>query len=174
MGASAIRTTIRVATAVLGASLMASAFAQSAPTALHPGDPGYAPLLEAATAPLRDALGDRVTLEVERLDTLGRWAFVLGNMRSPGGARPDFSETRFAARAASGGMSDVYVALLQRAPAADDDDFGTEPAADDGSADAPTAAAAGWRVVDHAIGPGDVAWLTWPEDHAAPRALFGF
>jgi len=28
--------------------------------------------------------------------------------------------------------------------------------------------------VDFAIGPGDVAWLGWPQEHAAPRALFGF
>ena len=48
-------------------------------------------------------------------------------------------------------MSDVYVALLRR----DGDE-------------------AEWLVLDHAIGPGDVAWLAWPDKHAAPRALFGF
>ena len=31
-----------------------------------------------------------------------------------------------------------------------------------------------WTLVDHAIGPADVAWLTWPTKHAVPRQLFGF
>ena len=56
-----------------------------------------------------------------------------------------------AERAAQGGMSDLHVALLRR----------------DEDSDA-------WTLVDHAIGPGDVAWLTWPTTHAAPRQLFGF
>ena len=54
-----------------------------------------------------------VVLDVERLDRVGRWAFVMGTMRSPGGERPDYAGTPYAARAATGGMSDTYVALLR-------------------------------------------------------------
>lgn len=177
---------------------MPATFPQAAPRALQPEDTGYRPLLETATTPLREAFGDRVVVEVERLDCLGRWAFLQGSMRTPGGQRPDFRGTEYAERAAAGSMSDVYVALLRHDPpprdgtggdgnadgdpdaaaATDADGAGAGAApADPGSAatDAACADAPGdWVVLDHAIGPGDVAWLTWPQEHAAPRAVFGF
>lgn len=161
---------------------MNPAFAQAAPRQMHSGDTGYALLLEAASAPLHARLGDGVSLQVERLDRLGNWAFVLGTMRAAGGGRVDYQGTPFAEAAAQGGMSDVYVALLRREPDADD--------ANQAAAAAPAAAAArdqagdgdddagfpagSWTVLDYAIGPGDVVWLDWPQEHAAPRALFGF
>lgn len=187
---------------------MNPSFAQASPQAMHPGDPGYDLLLEAATTPLREALGDRVELDVERMDRIGEWAFVLGSLRAPGGGRPDYADTRFAEAASQGAMSDVYVALLRRehdepmtagedaARMAEAAGSGQPDAADTSAAPAETAAqdqaglqpggsrppvdatvfpAGGrWRVLDHAIGPGDVAWLEWPREHAAPRALFGF
>lgn len=160
---------------------MPATFPQAAPQALHVDDAGYQPLLETATGPLRQALGERVTVEVERLDCLGRWAFLQGNMRTPGGQRPDFRGTPYAERAAAGGMSDVYVALLRRDPAPGDDGSGEEAsgatidAGPEGAASASCATGSGeWVILDHAIGPGDVSWLTWPQEHAAPRALFGF
>ena len=130
---------------------MNTSFAQSAPVSLQAGDDGYDVLLDAATGPLRDKAGGDVRVEVERLDTLGRWAFLQGAMHDREGGRARWTGTEYAERAAQGGMSNVYVALLHR-----------------DSEDAP------WVVLDHAIGPGDVAWLTWPDEHAAPRALFGF
>ncbi|MGY1459705.1 hypothetical protein ACW5F0_13855 [Luteimonas sp. A534] len=182
---------------------MNPSFAQATPQSMRPGDAGYDAMLEAATGPLRAALDGKVELDVERMDRLGSWAFVLGTMRAPGGGRPDLSGTRFAEASAQGAMSDVYVVLLrheQDASPVDDgeavDATGDGDAAADADADAaasaaPAAAAARdqrgdstgadgvpfggtWRVLDHAIGPGDVAWLDWPQAHAAPRALFGF
>ncbi|MEN4902420.1 hypothetical protein [Luteimonas sp. TWI662] len=154
---------------------MSHAFAQSTVAPQHPGAPGYDVLLDAATAPLRSALGDRVVVEVERLDRLGDWAFLQGTLRAPGGGRPDYAGTPYAERAAAGGMSDVYVALLRAQPAQSSaDEDAREPPTDDGAStelDPPTPR---WTVLDHAIGPSDVAWLTWPETHAAPRQLFGF
>ena len=162
---------------------MSATFPQAAPTALHAGEEGYPELLDAATAPLREVLGDRVVVEVERLDCLGRWAFLMGNMRTPGGERPDFRGTAYAAHAAAGSMSDVYVALLRRDPpggaAAAQDESETKG---DGEAHPPGEVEAAdclalpgqWVLLDHAIGPGDVAWLDWPGEHAAPRAVFGF
>lgn len=164
-----------LATLAIGTA-MSAPFPQAAPRALQAGDAGYQELLDAATAPLHEVLGERVVVEVERLDCLGRWAFLLGNMRTPGGERPDFRGTPWAEHAAAGSMSDVYVALLRRDPAGDT------------PADADQAPGAGeepdgidclelpgeWVLLDHAIGPGDVAWLDWPAEHAAPRAVFGF
>jgi hypothetical protein len=185
---------------------MNPSFAQAQVQAMHAGDAGYAVLLDAAMVPLRESLDGRVELEVERMDRLGDWAFVLGNMRAPGGGRPDLSGTRFADASEQGAMSDVYVVLLRREPGTTPGaEAGTDPAAwvdRDGPAPgaspaAPAQAAARdqaglpaasaatavgsafpagghWQVVDHAIGPGDVAWLDWPAEHAAPRVLFGF
>lgn len=182
----------------LGAA-MTHSFAQAGPQPVNAGDAGYDTLYTAASAPLRDAFGSRVDLAVERMDRMGDWAFVIGNMRSPGGGQADFSGTRFADAAREGSMSDVYVVLLRRQggrgaerdeAAADD-----QGAAADAGPAAPAEAAArdqaglpqetgagvsrhsgqgDWAVVDFAIGPGDVAWLGWPQEHAAPRALFGF
>lgn len=154
---------------------MTSTFPQAAPRALHPDDDGYRLLMETATAPLHELLGDHVVVEAERLDCLGRWVFLLGNMRTPGGERPDFRGTRYADHAAAGSMSDVYVALLRRDP------VDTGDGATDGTdvADGPEAAdcldtPGEWVLLDHSIGPGDVSWLDWPQEHAAPRAVFGF
>jgi len=164
------------ATAVLVVGgLMQPVFAQSAPSPQHPGDAGYDALLAAATAPVRDALGTTVVVEVERLDRLGRWAFLQGTLRSPGGGRPDYAETSFAERAAQGGMSDVYVALLQAPGEAGAEAIDTSGEA--GKAHTSQSAADGvpdWKIIDYSIGPSDVSWLGWPAQHAAPRQLFGF
>lgn len=181
---------LRLATGGLLAALtlglpMPHAFAQSTVVPQQPGDPGYDALLAVATAPLRDAFGDTVTLDVERLDRLGHWAFLQATMRGAEGGRPDYAGTPYAERAQNGGMSDVYVALLRAAPAVSGDDAGeasadppgTSTGADADAGDTGVHADAHpvrWTLVDHAIGPSDVAWLTWPQTHAAPRHLFGF
>lgn len=164
-----------LATLAIGTAMSAT-FPQAAPRALQAEDDGYQELLDAATAPLHEVLGNRVVVEVERLDCLGRWAFLMGNMRTPGGERPDFRGTRFAEHAAAGSMSDLYVALLRRDPEGGAGE-GAEPATDaaDGGVPVDCLELPGeWVLLDHAIGPGDVAWLDWPARHAAPRAVFGF
>lgn len=165
---------------------MPHTFAQSTVTPQRPGDPDYEQLHAAATAPLRDALGGAVVLDVERLDRLGRWAFLMGTMRTPGGERPDYAGTPYAQRAASGGMSDLYVALLRAGPdnanppAVDADDAETsatgfgQQGQGHAQRDHEGHATTDWTVLDYAIGPADVTWLAWPERHAAPRHLFGF
>lgn len=164
-------------------------FAQSTVAPQHPGDPGYEALLEMATAPVRDAFGPSVQVDVDRLDRLGHWAFLQATLRDVDGGRPDYAGTAYAARAEQGGMSDVYVALL-RSPAGAGTGTDPAPAADDPAAppDQADASAAPstpdpqardakpveWTLVDHSIGPSDVSWLTWPQAYAAPRQLFGF
>lgn len=189
-----------LAALILGAA-MQPVFAQSTVSPQHPGDPGYDALLHAATAPVREAFGDAVSVEVERLDRLGRWAFLQGSLRDANGGPARYAGTRYAERAEQGGMSDVYVALLQMpdvtgadAPDRNDGDAGdtatdttagSAPGRDarvagpvrhaDGTPDEDDAASpTPWVLVDHSIGPSDVSWLTWPTDHAAPRQLFGF
>lgn len=179
--------------ALIPGAAMQPAFAQSTVAPQHPGDPGYDALLAAATAPVRDAFDGAVRVDVERLDRLGRWAFLQGTLRDADGGRPDYAGTGYAERAAQGGMSDVYVALLQtpqataEAEAPGQDSDATASADEDGASadertDAPSdasgpaadAASEAWTLVDHSIGPSDVSWLNWPTEHAAPRQLFGF
>lgn len=131
--------------------------APSAPQSLRPGDPVRDAVLQTASAPIFAAFDDRVRVTVERTDRVGPWVFVQGRMKGADGGRPDFSGTAYEKPASAGQMSTVYVALLKKI-----DDFTVD---DD---------ARSWRVADHAIGPSDVAWQTWPDDHAAPPALFGF
>ena len=123
---------------------------QAVPQSLGTEDPVGAVALKAATAPLREALGDRVRVEVQRLNRIGDWVFLQGKMRGTDGGRPNFSGTAYETPAAAGQMSDVYVALLR-------------------DSDADTVE---WQLCAHAIGPSDVAWENWPHDHAAPRELF--
>ena len=155
---------------------MPHSFAQALPTPVLADEPAREVLLAAASGPLEAALGQRVVLDVERVDRIGGWAFVLGTMRAPGGGRPELAGTRFQDAAARGAMSDVYVALLRHEPDAGGDVAGSDAGSRDaaGVGDPGVPAGGRWRVVDHAIGPGDVAWLGWPVEHAAPRALFGF
>ncbi|MEV6909152.1 hypothetical protein [Amycolatopsis sp. NPDC051071] len=136
---------------------MSTPSARSFPQALSPGDPVREAVLQAATARLYDAFGDRVRLAVERLDRIGPWVFLQGTMHGAEIGRPYYVGTGYEARRADGVMSDVYVALLKKTG---------EPGTDND--------ARSWRLSDHAIGPTDVAWLTWPDEHEAPRALFGF
>lgn len=127
--------------------------AQSIPQSLGPDTPDNAvrkAVLKAATAPLGEAFGDRVQVEVEQLDRIGPWVFLRGRLRDVAGGRPDFSGTAYEKPAAAGQMSDVYVALLRQS-----DEHTT-----------------GWQLRAHAIGPSDIAWETWPRDHGAPTALF--
>ncbi|RZQ60055.1 hypothetical protein [Amycolatopsis suaedae] len=119
---------------------------------LGTGDPARQAVLRAATAPLDKAFDDRVRVEVEQLNRVGSWVFLQATMRDAGGGRPYYAGTGYEARRADGVMSDTYVALLRKS----DDD--TRP----------------WRLSDYVIGPTDVAWLTWPDKHEAPRELFGF
>ncbi|WP_410603694.1 hypothetical protein [Amycolatopsis sp. lyj-90] len=136
---------------------MYSPSARSFPVSLTPGDPVREAVLQAATARLDEYFGDRVRVEVEQLDRVGPWVFLQGTMRGTEAGRPYYDGTVYEARRADGVMSDVYVALLKKRD---------EAAADND--------ARSWRLSAYAIGPTDVAWLTWADDHEAPRTLFGF
>ena len=124
---------------------------------LHADSPDYRALLGAARSPLDEAFGERMVLGDIQLARAGEWAFLQARMQAPGGGRPDYAGTDFAERAQAGGMSDLYVALLKH----------------EADASSTPGAHAAWRLVDSAIGPGDVAWLTWPRNHGVPPPLLG-
>ncbi|AGM04101.1 hypothetical protein AB0E55_11480 [Amycolatopsis keratiniphila] len=127
------------------------------PVALNPGDPVREAVLQAATARLDEEFGDQVRVAVEQLDRLGPWVFLQGTMRPAQAGRPYWAGTIYENRRADGVMSDVYVALLKKKSETNVDD---DPRS--------------WRVANCAIGPTDVAWLTWPDDYEIPQELFGF
>ncbi|MFD6070839.1 MULTISPECIES: hypothetical protein [Amycolatopsis] len=131
--------------------------ARPVPVSLNPGDPVREAVLQAATARLDQEFGDRVQVAVEQLDRLGPWVFLQGTMRGTEPGRSYYAGTIYENKRADGVMSDVYVALLKKR---------SETGVDDD--------ARSWRVANCAIGPTDVAWLTWPDEHEVPQELFGF
>lgn len=130
--------------------------ARSIQDSLDPADSIREAVLQVATARLDDAFGDRVRVEVEYLNRIGPWVFLRGKLRGTG-ERPYYAGTVYESRRADGVMSDAYVVLLKKT---------SDTGADND--------ARSWGVADYAIGPTDVAWLTWPDEHEAPPALFGF
>lgn len=123
-----------------------------------PGEPGIPPAeasdperdaMTAALAPRVEAeIGRPVSFTVNTMRVENDWGWLIAQPWTPEGAQIDWSQTRYAERAASGvldGGGTTY-ALLKR-------ENGT------------------WRVVDFAVGPTDVAWADWSERHGAPASV---
>lgn len=104
-------------------------------------------VLKTTGAEVTRALGRPAQLVPERFATGDNWAFVRGRLTERGGGRLSYAGTPFAEAAAGGFKSDAFAALLRRQ-------------------------GANWRVVELAVGPTDVAWATWGQDHRAPAVLF--
>lgn len=104
-------------------------------------------LLDAARIPCERDVGAKVKFVVEALNVSGDWAFLYARMVSPSGGPVDFRRGPLAEAAAEGMASDSFAALLKK----------------DGG---------GWRVVEHATAPTDVAWEPWGQQHGAPREIF--
>jgi hypothetical protein len=103
--------------------------------------------LQAAIAQKLGAyLGSPVSLEVETMQTQGDWAWAVVTPRAPDGKPFDFSKTKYADAELDGGGR-TYLLLAK-------------------SGDT-------WSVRDFAVGPTDVAWLTWPQKHNAPPQVMG-
>lgn len=122
-----------------------------------PGEPGIpveAPnadrdAMTAALAPRVQAeIGQPVSFTVTTMRVEDDWGWLVAQPWTPHGTQIDWSQTRYAERAAEGvldGGGTTY-ALLRR---------------ENGQ----------WRVVDFAVGPTDVAWADWSERHGAPASL---
>jgi hypothetical protein len=119
-------------------------------------EPAREAIVQAATAPLREAFGVRIRLDVGQVNRIGPWVFVQGTMRARDGGPANYAGTVYQARSEDGALSDVFAALLKM----------DENAVSDTDVRS-------WRLLEYAIGPTDVAWLTWPDEHEAPRSLIG-
>jgi hypothetical protein len=105
--------------------------------------------MTAALAPRVEAeIGQPVSFTVNTMRVENDWGWIVAQPWTPDGTQIDWSQTRYAERAAQGvldGGGTTY-ALLKR---------------ENGR----------WRVVDLAVGPTDVAWADWSERHGAPASL---
>lgn len=130
--------------------------APPAPLPIGRTDPAYPVALNAATEPLRQTFGERVRLDIERFERLGRFVFLKGRLRATDGGKI-YAGTSFEQAAEVGHKSNVYVALLRHS------------AQNYGDNDPKY-----WQLIDHHIGPTDVAWDGWAAKHDAPEELFGY
>jgi hypothetical protein len=106
------------------------------------------PLLDALRGPIQKDLGQSVQFVVSTLRVQDGWAFVVATPQTPTGKPIDYARTRYASAIAEGVFDGGTVFALLRS---------------DGSA---------WSVTAFVIGPTDVAYLAWPEQHGAPATLF--
>lgn len=106
-------------------------------------------ILDAARIPVAEELGKPPLFAVRQLNREGEWAFLFADMQQQGGQPFDYSGTRKAEAARRGLVSKSYAALLRKTDR-------------------------GWRVVEAAIGPTDVAWEGWPAKYGLPEGLFVF
>lgn len=106
------------------------------------------PILDALRPAIEADLGQPVQFVVQSLKAQNGWAFAIVRPQQLNGREIDFRRTRYG----------EYM--------------------DQGSWDGPTTYAllrntgGRWRTVDFVIGPTDVAWEGWPQEHGAPRAIF--
>jgi hypothetical protein len=121
----------------------------AAPPAVESPDQQSA-ALSAALAPIASTeIGQSVALQIQTSRVMNEWAWVIAMPTQPDGAAIDWSTSAMASRHENGVLGDngmIYALLRQ----------------DNGA----------WTVVEHVIGPTDVAWLDWPAQHGAPEALF--
>lgn len=134
-------------TALVPAPVLAQAPAAAAARDVGPADPLRPVLLNALRPAIVADLGQSVKFVVATLRTQGDWAYVVARPQRPDGREIDFRATRYR-EAIDQGVFDgpTLYALMQRREQR-------------------------WTVVDFVIGPTDVAWAGWPEEHGAPAAL---
>jgi len=121
---------------------------QAGPRFVPVGDPLRRTLLNTLRPSIEDELNQPVQFMVDRLRVQGDWAFYAGSVQRPDGRPIDFSKTRYASALENGVFDGPGTfALLRRSAGA-------------------------WRVVTFVVGPTDVAYLAWPDEHGAPMRLF--
>lgn len=107
-------------------------------------------LLTVLTPVIAQEIGKPVSLQTTHINVRDEWAFVIAQPRNPDGSAVDWSTTTLAERHELGvldGDGTTYALLKQ--------ENGT------------------WTVLEHAIGPTDVAWFNWAADHGAPADIVG-
>jgi hypothetical protein len=107
-------------------------------------------LLGALTPVVAQDVGQPVSLQTTNVNVRDEWAFVIAQPKKPDGSAIDWSTTSLAQRAVDGvldGDGTTY-ALLKN-------ENGT------------------WTVLEHAIGPTDVAYIDWAAEHGVPPDILG-
>lgn len=113
------------------------------------GSPLRALLLDTARPAFEREVGAPVEFVVRTLNVMDGWAFGNVKLQRPGGVPIDWRRTKFADDLAHGMLeAESNFFLLQ--------DTGR-----------------GWRLVEYVIGPTDVAWDWWRQQHDLPYELFG-
>lgn len=109
---------------------------------------------DAVIASARDATAKSLKIDAHRLhlapEQIKRqsdWVFLTAQLQDAAGKRFDYAGTDQHEAAQAGGISSLVAALLRR----------------EGS---------GWKLVELAVGPTDVAWQGWAAAHKAPAQLF--
>jgi len=125
---------------------MAAVLPLSAAAALA-ASPEAPAVLQATQAAALAELKVPLTLSPQTTRVSGTWAFVIAELRQPGGQPFDYAGTPHAEAAREGYLSRQCVALLSRR---------------DGR----------WQVLELRLGATDVAWSGWAAKHHAPAALF--
>jgi len=113
--------------------------------------PKGAPLRTEVLNALRPAIeketGGSVIFVVHALNVMGEWGYVDAEPRRPNGDKVDWRKTKFREAYEADMFSGLILALLHKQ-------------------------SAGWQVIEIAIGPTDVAWIEWQQQHKLPEALF--
>lgn len=137
---------------ILAAACLAPGAASAGDDAVHAPPKGSAlrvRLLDAARPAFERDVGAPVEFVVKTLNVWGGWAFGDVKLQRPGGVPIDWRQTKFADDLAQGMLeTESNFFLLQDA-------------------------GKGWTLIDYAIGPTDVAWDWWRQQHNLPYELFG-
>jgi hypothetical protein len=128
------------------------AFAISISAQVHTPEKGSAErkaILEALRLPVEKDLKQKIIFNVEQFNVSGNWAFLSGDPQNASGGRPNYRNTKYWEAVDAGAFDNNFFALLKKT-------------------------AGKWKVVTYAIGCTDVCYVTWWQDHKAPKAIFPY
>jgi hypothetical protein len=114
----------------------------------QPGSGLRAEILDAVRPLFERETGGPVEFVVTRLNVLGEWAYGEVQAQRPGGRTIDWTRTRHAEDFEAGMFDPAASDFLLRKSGPD------------------------WAVVEYALGPTDVVWVSWRLDHRLPLAIF--
>jgi hypothetical protein len=123
-------------------------FAQTAYTP-EKGSTERKAILDGLRVPVEKELKQKVIFVVDHLKVQGNWAFVSGTPQGADGERPNYTGTQYQEAIDADMFDNNYFALLKKTGGK-------------------------WRVVTHAIGCTDVCYVTWWQDHKAPKTIFPY
>jgi hypothetical protein len=112
------------------------------------GSPQRAGILDAVRPLFIVETGGPIEFVVNTLNTMDGWAYGDVQLQRPGGVPIDWSKTKFAEANAQGAFEAEHSLFLLQ---------------DTGN---------GWTLVEFAVGPTDIAWDWWRQQHSLPQDLF--